>query len=317
MYRGLRQGDPLFPLLFILAMEGLHLSIQKAMEDKRILRVFVGVEKFNISHLFYANDVVFLSEWNVKKVDVGVDMEDVSNMARASGCAAGSCPFSYLGVNIGANMACRSNWDNDKTLASMDRGGLGIGSLASLNLALLQKWRWRFYNEKEALWCHVIKAIHGEDGGISKQEDQRIKKGAGRNDQICWSLDGQTEFMVAGIRRHIDAFLHTGRDMCTLWCNSVPKKVNVFAWRVMLDRLPTRYNLSRIGLEIDSILCPTCGAGMETMSHVLVACSLAKRFGFKFLDGVIYPCSVVSRFPIGGNGVSRFLLEITGDQKYT
>ncbi|GJZ75241.1 hypothetical protein Tco_0639706 [Tanacetum coccineum] len=58
----------------------------------------------------------------------------------------------------------------------MDRGGLGIGSLASLNLALLQKWRWRFYNEKEALWCRVIKAIHGEDGGISKREDQRIKK---------------------------------------------------------------------------------------------------------------------------------------------
>ncbi|GKB82717.1 putative RNA-directed DNA polymerase, eukaryota, reverse transcriptase zinc-binding domain protein [Tanacetum coccineum] len=61
MYRGLRQGDPLSHLLFILAMEGLHLSIQKAMEDKRISGVFVGVKKLNISHLFYADDVVFLS----------------------------------------------------------------------------------------------------------------------------------------------------------------------------------------------------------------------------------------------------------------
>ncbi|GKB56655.1 putative RNA-directed DNA polymerase, eukaryota, reverse transcriptase zinc-binding domain protein [Tanacetum coccineum] len=112
MYRGLRQGDPLSHLLFILAMEGLHLSIQKAMEDKRISGVFVGVKKLNISHLFYADDVVFLSEWNAKEVDVGVDMENVSNMARASGCAVGSCPFSYLGVNMGANMACKSNWDN-------------------------------------------------------------------------------------------------------------------------------------------------------------------------------------------------------------
>ncbi|GJS92204.1 hypothetical protein Tco_0774840 [Tanacetum coccineum] len=108
------------------------------MEDKRISGVFVGVEKLNISHLFYADDASALLEWNVKEVDVilhvlnefhaqsglkinigksnlygvSVDMEDVSNMARASGCAAGSCPFSYLGVNIGANMACRSNWDN-------------------------------------------------------------------------------------------------------------------------------------------------------------------------------------------------------------
>ena len=48
------------------------------------------------------------------------------------------------------------------------------------------------------------------------------------NDQICWSLDGERNFSVAGTRRHIDAFLHTGSDMDTLWCNAVPKKVNVF-----------------------------------------------------------------------------------------
>ena len=44
-----------------------------------------------------------------------------------------------------------------------------------------------------------------------------------------------------------------------------------------MDRLPTRYKLSRIGLEIESILCPTCGVGMETMSHTLFACCFAKE----------------------------------------
>ncbi|GKC11759.1 putative RNA-directed DNA polymerase, eukaryota, reverse transcriptase zinc-binding domain protein [Tanacetum coccineum] len=137
MHRGLRQGDPLSPFLFILAMKGLHLSIQKAVEDKRITGAFVGENKFNISHLFYADDVVFLSEWNAREVDgilhvlndfhaqsglninigksnlygVEVNMEDVSNMARVSGCAAGSLPFPYLGVTMGANMTCKSNWD--------------------------------------------------------------------------------------------------------------------------------------------------------------------------------------------------------------
>ncbi|GKD53720.1 RNA-directed DNA polymerase, eukaryota [Tanacetum coccineum] len=97
------------------------------------------------------------------------------------------------------------------------------------------------------------------------------------NDKLCWSLDGETEFSVAGTRRRIDAFLHTGSNIGSIWCNSVPKKVNVFAWRVLLDRLPTRYNLSRIGLEVESILCPTCGAGMESMSHTLFTCCLAKE----------------------------------------
>ena len=34
-----------------------------------------------------------------------------------------------------------------------------------------------FFNEKEALWCRVIKEIHGENGGISNRDDQRKKKG--------------------------------------------------------------------------------------------------------------------------------------------
>lgn len=65
----------------------------------------------------------------------------------------------------------------DKVLASKDRGGLGIGSLASFNLALLKKWRWRFYNESEAIWCRVIKAIHGDQGGVANRNDQRIRSG--------------------------------------------------------------------------------------------------------------------------------------------
>ncbi|PWA60768.1 hypothetical protein CTI12_AA379350 [Artemisia annua] len=65
--------------------------------------------------------------------------------------------------------------------------------------------------------------------------------------------------------------------MGTLWCNDVPKKVNMFAWRVMLDRLPIRYNLTRREIEIESILCPTCGVGMEILSHALFACFFAKE----------------------------------------
>nr|GEZ56029.1 RNA-directed DNA polymerase, eukaryota, reverse transcriptase zinc-binding domain protein [Tanacetum cinerariifolium] len=55
-------------------------------------------------------------------------------------------------------------WGN--VMASLDKGGLGVGSLKAFNLVLLQKWRWRLVNDLDVLWACVIKAIHGIDTGM-------------------------------------------------------------------------------------------------------------------------------------------------------
>nr|GEU64927.1 RNA-directed DNA polymerase, eukaryota, reverse transcriptase zinc-binding domain protein [Tanacetum cinerariifolium] len=51
-------------------------------------------------------------------------------------------------------------WEN--ILASLDKGGLSVGSLKAFNKALLLKWRWRLFQNLNALWVHVVKAIHGD-----------------------------------------------------------------------------------------------------------------------------------------------------------
>ena len=43
-------------------MEGLHLAIQKAILDNKISGASVGVNRLKVSHLFYADDVVFFTE---------------------------------------------------------------------------------------------------------------------------------------------------------------------------------------------------------------------------------------------------------------
>ncbi|GJX29545.1 RNA-directed DNA polymerase, eukaryota, reverse transcriptase zinc-binding domain protein [Tanacetum coccineum] len=42
-----------------------------------------------------------------------------------------------------------------------------------------------------------------------------------------------------------------------LWSKVLPIKLNVFLWRMLLDRLPTRTNLYNRGIDIDCVLCPT------------------------------------------------------------
>nr|GFB57704.1 RNA-directed DNA polymerase, eukaryota, reverse transcriptase zinc-binding domain protein [Tanacetum cinerariifolium] len=54
----------------------------------------------------------------------------------------------------------------DQALASHEKRGLNIGSLKAFNLALLQKWRWRFTTNPNLLWVKLIKAIHGFEAGF-------------------------------------------------------------------------------------------------------------------------------------------------------
>jgi retron-type reverse transcriptase len=52
--RGVRQGDPLSPLLFILAMEPLHRLIRRAHQMRLLTRLSEGIDEYRIS--MYADD---------------------------------------------------------------------------------------------------------------------------------------------------------------------------------------------------------------------------------------------------------------------
>ncbi|KAK2392457.1 hypothetical protein QL285_065815 [Trifolium repens] len=59
--RGLRQGDPLSPFLFLLAAEGLHVLMQAMVEGNRFTGYRVGgLETVSVSHLQFADDTLLL-----------------------------------------------------------------------------------------------------------------------------------------------------------------------------------------------------------------------------------------------------------------
>ncbi|GKB47351.1 RNA-directed DNA polymerase, eukaryota, partial [Tanacetum coccineum] len=263
----------------------------------------------------------------------------------------------------------------DIALSSKVKGGLGIGSLYSLNHALIQKWRWRFLNNPHALWSRLIVAIHGpnEDsssffshikskstwyrivGSINSMHEKgliplssmqrRVNNGAstkfwhdswtgnspfkiqfprlfhlslnkdytvnecwnngwhlewsrniinGTNaaqlatlqntisgislndseDVWDWTIDN-TSFSVKSARHCIDRGFLPDDAQETRWNKLLPKKINIFIWRTLRDRLPSRWNLSRKGIDLNSMNCPICDKGIDTAFHTFWVCSLA------------------------------------------
>nr|GEZ89771.1 RNA-directed DNA polymerase, eukaryota [Tanacetum cinerariifolium] len=119
---GLKQGNPLAPFLFILVMESLHISFSRATSEGVFNWIQIH-ESLKVSHLFYADDDIFIGEWsqsnmvnivkilncfylafglkiNIQKsqlLGVGVHRDLVYQPAGFIGCSVMQTSFRYLG----------------------------------------------------------------------------------------------------------------------------------------------------------------------------------------------------------------------------
>lgn len=59
--QGVRQGDPLLPLLFVLAQQILTLNLKKRIDLVRITGFKVGNREVSVSHLLYADNILIFT----------------------------------------------------------------------------------------------------------------------------------------------------------------------------------------------------------------------------------------------------------------
>ncbi|WJX67068.1 hypothetical protein P8452_51564 [Trifolium repens] len=136
--RGLRQGDPLSPFLFLLAAEGLSVMMRAVVHSNLFTGYTVGSGTSTIvSHLQFADDTLLIGvkSWaNVramrvvlvlfaavsglkvnfhKNMLVGVNVAEswLAEAASVLGCSVGRIPFLYLGLPIGGDPRRLSFWD--------------------------------------------------------------------------------------------------------------------------------------------------------------------------------------------------------------
>ncbi|GKE38717.1 RNA-directed DNA polymerase, eukaryota [Tanacetum coccineum] len=89
-------------------------------------------------------------------------------------------------------------------------------------------------------------------------------------------MNGDGVFRVKDVRNLLDETFLPKADTPTRWIKCIPIKVNVFVWKALQDRLPTRSNLVRRNILIDSLSCPICDGEPEDSSHLFFRCCLAR-----------------------------------------
>ena len=134
--KGLRQGDPLSPMLFNIVADMLAILIARAKEDGQVGGLIPHLVESGISILQYADDTILFMEHDLAKAVnmklilcifeqlsglkinfhkseiycFGKAKEEESQYKQIFGCEAGSLPFKYLGVPIHYRKLLNSEW---------------------------------------------------------------------------------------------------------------------------------------------------------------------------------------------------------------
>nr|GEY13292.1 RNA-directed DNA polymerase, eukaryota [Tanacetum cinerariifolium] len=225
---------------------------------------------WQLSHLFYANDAVFMGQWSDVNIDIIIKVLEC--FYRASGLRINMNKSRLMRISVANNVVNQA--------ANNIRCTMLTPPFSNLGSKLRRGWLMKAW---------VIRFVETRSGIEQTQFDNLLAQLEGVDlvdmlDRWSWTLDGSCEFFVFSVRKLIDDHRLHNVSTKTRWTNVVPIKINVHAWKVKMDCLPARFNICRRGMEIDSIICPSCDATVESTSHIFFKCNLAKEVFHKIVN---------------------------------
>lgn len=97
-----------------------------------------------------------------------------------------------------------------------------------------------------------------------------------RNDFPVWSLTLNGQFSTTSLRNLLQP-MESSFDYFWIWKLKMLNKVKCFLWQGSHDRLHTNSYLRKLNI-INSDICQMCHSSSESLAHILLRCSIAKRF---------------------------------------
>nr|GEX24482.1 TMV resistance protein N [Tanacetum cinerariifolium] len=130
------------------------------------------------------------------------------------------------------------------------------------------------------------------------------------HDRWFCDLTGDGEFRVKEVHNFLDNLFLPSHFESTRWVKYIPIKINVFAWRAHQDYLPTRANLNRRGIILDSSTCLLCQSYEEDIVMFYLDASYPRSLFIGYVDGGSWIGRVLCPFRTGRVGFLLFVFRL-------
>ncbi|XP_060178666.1 uncharacterized protein LOC132608897 [Lycium barbarum] len=226
--KGLRQGDPLSPFLFVLAMEYLTRILKDLIHQPQFL-FHPRCKKLQVIQLGFADDLLLFCKGELQSVQLL--FQSFQRFSSSSGLVANIDKSSiYFGGEFWSQAfvlpkimielvksTCRTFlWTGDvsgsnKTLIAWERlcllrvaGGLNILDIYTWNQAAIRKMLWNICRKKDTLWVKWIHTYYVKTGEIWNTKVAKVSWMVKKILKATWLFDqtGCSENMMAGMESY-------------------------------------------------------------------------------------------------------------------
>ncbi|XP_039033884.1 uncharacterized protein LOC120169873 [Hibiscus syriacus] len=290
-------GDPISPYLFVLAMNVLSNMLNLA-TAKGIFAYHPKCKKIGLTHLSFANDLLIFCKGNVDSV-VGV-LSVLNQFYQVSGLNLYSSKSELFAAGISSRTLEEIKFISGFKIGNLLVRYLGI-PLVIWKLTvkdyepLLGKIKQRLQHWKLILPASIFKSVDhlcsrffwkGADTSAASAREHDLWNFKAKSN-VSWSFNRILKLRPIAypivtsapqsIREVWDKIRSQGMKVCwhrLIWYPMHIPKHNLISWMALLNRLPTRDRLQRMGLCYDA-LCVNCCQDQESRDHLFSQCSFA------------------------------------------
>ncbi|KAL0004652.1 hypothetical protein SO802_012213 [Lithocarpus litseifolius] len=277
--RGLRQGDPISPYLFLLCAEGLTAMLKKEEKEGHIKGVAISKGAPSVSHLLFADDSIIFCRASILECERVLD-----DYERDSGQKMNKEKTAlYFSKNMSTEVQdqIKQRWiprPNSSKVLSHRRAQ--YKEVMVSDLIDIDRRCWDAAKVRSILIPHEAEVVLGIPINYKLLDDS-----------VIWTRTSNGKFTMKsayGVEQNLLEEGSSRSDMGSsssnvkmnaiwkmVWHLECPRKIKHFMWRACKNILPTRNRLKERGARCEDC-CVLCGSS-ETSGHILWDCKFAKE----------------------------------------